>query len=506
VRGGVGGTAARLDDLDVAAHLLRQAGSELAAIAAAALRVARDPVLLASFLVSAGTAAQAEAALLLATAGPSGVAVAAARSQALGVALGAAVLAYRAADDSAAGAVHVLDHAFGQTVGRLAAAGVVVTPGSLPLLGVVTGLAVAAPTLAGVMSAVAPSSAPASADAGADLPAAAAQLLPPSVLEAGNRFLELLARHTSAVERAVDVAGGVVDGVLDIVPGGLPGLAAVMPLLHESGHVRVTAGPLRDSRAPAGLAEVISRVAASSPGTPTADGRLTPAGTVRVDQVRGADGRRAWIVEIPGTHRWSPLAGGDPFDLTADVHTLARDSSAAGATVLGALRAAGARADEPVLLAGHSLGGMVAAQLAADPAVRREFRITHVVTAGSPVAVSGVPDDVQVLSLEHTDDLVPRLDGVANPDRPNWVTVSRPATALAAGLGAAALDVGGRDAEVHPRLVVTHAADSYTSTAAMVDASTDPSLVEWRRGLVPFLDRPGATARTWEVVGERRPS
>jgi pimeloyl-ACP methyl ester carboxylesterase len=199
------------------------------------------------------------------------------------------------------------------------------------------------------------------------------------------------------------------------------------------------------------------------------------------------DGRRAWAVEIPGTQDWSPIPGQDPFDLTADVSSMAGRPSAAERTVTGALDLAGARPDEPVLLAGHSLGGMLAAGLAADPAFRARFRVTHVVTAGSPIAGYAVPPTVRVLSLEHADDVVPALDGASNPDRPGWVTVRR--TVLPAALAA------------DP--ILTHGVEAYRATAAIVDASDDPSLVAWRAGLAPFLRRPGATAVDLVVTGRR---
>ena len=495
VRGGSGGTTARLDDLEAAAVVLIGAGRALATIAACVVGVARDPVLLASFLADPAGAAHVEAALLGATVGRSGVAAAAARGEALGVALGAAAAAYRGVEAGGTAAAHAVDQGLGRAVGGLVAVGVVATPTAVPLLAVAGGVvaaggAVAAgPTAQGTRTATSPS---------ASLPATAAQMLPDGVLETGNRFLEFLARHTTVVERGVDVAAGALAGAHDAREGAhrLASLGRVGPLLREDGDVALTVDAPRATRPPSGVADVLTRVATCSPGSVAADGRVTPTGMVRVEQVTHTDGTRAWIVEIPGTHRWSPVTGADPFDLTADVHALAGDHSAAGATVLGALRAAGARPDEPVLLAGHSLGGMVAAQLAADPLVRKEFRVTHVVTAGSPVALSHLPADVQVLSLEHTDDLVPRLDGAVNPDRPNWVTVSRPATELA---GARAM--GG---DVHPRLVQTHGADTYAATGALVDASADPSVVAWRRGLGVFLDSPGATARAREVTGARR--
>jgi pimeloyl-ACP methyl ester carboxylesterase len=206
-----------------------------------------------------------------------------------------------------------------------------------------------------------------------------------------------------------------------------------------------------------------------------------------VQGIRDPGGRRAWVVEIPGTQDWSPVPGPDPFDLTADVASMAGRPSAAQRTVTRALELAGARPDEPVLLAGHSLGGMLAAGLAADPAFRARFRVTHVVTAGSPVAEYPIPPGVQVLSLEHADDVVPALDGGLNPDRVGWVTVRQRI----------------RPGAVTADPLLTHGVEGYRATAALVDASSDPSLVAWRAGLAPFLRRPGATAVDLVVAGHR---
>jgi pimeloyl-ACP methyl ester carboxylesterase len=205
---------------------------------------------------------------------------------------------------------------------------------------------------------------------------------------------------------------------------------------------------------------------------------------VRVEGVRGPDGRRAWIVEIPGTQEWSPVPGRNPADLTADVAVLGRASTAAAATVVGALELAGVRPSEPVLLAGHSLGGMLAAALAADPAFTRRYRVTHVVAAGSPLAGYAVPPGIAVLALEHDDDLVPALDGAPDPDRADWVTVRRsPARGRSPG--------------------AAHDSQAYAETGALVDASDDPSLRAWRAGLARFLARPGASAAGLLVVGRR---
>ena len=113
-----------------------------------------------------------------------------------------------------------------------------------------------------------------------------------------------------------------------------------------------------------------------------------------------------------------------------------------------------------------------------DPAFRRRFSVTHVVTAGSPIATAPVPPSVAVLSLEHDHDLVPRLAGAANPDRAGWVTVR------------AAAEPPGHP----PDAALSHEATGYADTAAAVDASPDEGLRRWRAGLEPFVAGDGVTA------------
>jgi hypothetical protein len=155
-------------------------------------------------------------------------------------------------------------------------------------------------------------------------------------------------------------------------------------------------------------------------------------GRVRVVEVVRGDGGSAWVVVVPGTQDWSPHPGANPFDLTTDVRAVTGDATLAAAGVAAALEVArsraGARATDadPVLLVGHSQGGILAAALASDPAFTRRHRVTHVVTSGSPVGLFPVPSTTRVLSVERGDDPVPRLDLTPNPARPSWVTVRTP--------------------------------------------------------------------------------
>jgi hypothetical protein len=124
--------------------------------------------------------------------------------------------------------------------------------------------------------------------------------------------------------------------------------------------------------------------------------------------------------------------------------------------ILEAMAEAGIGADEPVLVVGHSQGGMEAVAIAAGDS---GFNVTDVVTAGSPTAqVGGYPTGVNVLSIEQHGDVVPLLDGEPNPPSVEQTTVVV-------------------DADPGPGIVAHHGYDVYVAGGAAVDSSTDPSVL-----------------------------
>jgi hypothetical protein len=164
-------------------------------------------------------------------------------------------------------------------------------------------------------------------------------------------------------------------------------------------------------------------------------------GRVRFVEVARGDGGSAWVVVVPGTQEWAPAAGANPFDLSTDVRALTGDATLAAAGVTAALAVARSRAGprstpgDPVLLVGHSQGGILAAALASDPGFRHDNAVTHLVTTGAPVGLFPVPGSVRVLSVERGNDPVPRLDLSPNPDSSSWVTVRTPARGLPLDVG-----------------------------------------------------------------------
>lgn len=127
----------------------------------------------------------------------------------------------------------------------------------------------------------------------------------------------------------------------------------------------------------------------------------------------GEDGTttRSWTVDIRGTQSFA-IGQSGPQDMTTNLQGVAAMASDQLDAVMEAMEAAGISPEEAVEFAGHSQGGIMAAQLAADPAVRARYNVVSVVTAGSPTATVA-PSDVPVLSYENSGDIVPGLDGSA---------------------------------------------------------------------------------------------
>ena len=125
----------------------------------------------------------------------------------------------------------------------------------------------------------------------------------------------------------------------------------------------------------------------------------------------GDDGvtTRSWTVDIRGTQSFA-IGQTGPQDMTTNLQGVAGMSSDQLDAIKEAMNAAGIAPGEAVEFAGHSQGGIMAAQMAADPSVRARYNVVSVVTAGSPTATIA-PSDVPVLAYENSGDIVPGLDG-----------------------------------------------------------------------------------------------
>ena len=195
-----------------------------------------------------------------------------------------------------------------------------------------------------------------------------------------------------------------------------------------------------------------------------------------------ADGSRRAIVDITGTKSWSLTPTPDITSLTTNGRALVGRRTAYEQGVFAAMRQAGVRRTDQVMLVGHSEGGLVAVDAARDAAAGGEFDVTHVVTAGAPIGriAGALPRRVQVLALENTRDVVPHLDGVANPDSPNITTAS-------AGHG---------DGTIGDDHSLEH---GYLPLSRDVQASGDASVRDFLRGADGYFHATGVTTHAFQI-------
>lgn len=272
-------------------------------------------------------------------------------------------------------------------------------------------------------------------------------------------FAELAAADPNLADSAVDVLSGFWSDVT------LISMVAALP--DGRADVRRTGvdTAAQERVAPRSVRDLMTGLAWRN--RPSAGGDID----VRFVYVTDGSGRvqRRAIVDIPGTKNWRLSAHEpDPTSLSTNLKAVTGGRTTYQAGVLEAMRQAGVGHDEPVLLVGHSQGGMVAVNVAAQVAQSREFAVTNVVTAGSPVARLPVPASVQVLSIENDGDVVPHADGADNPDTINHITVT--------------VHRNSGDAVVNHDITT-----SYVPAAHDIDASDDPSVRAAVQGLQPFL-------------------
>ncbi len=464
IAGGVGGLAATYAALRALADRFDAAGDRCRGWAADDARVVAEPDLLESAPLSPVTFAEAEARVLAAASGVHGVVEAAIAYEADALLVDAVVAAYQQCDRLVAASFAALDYALGCAAGYAATR----AAPSLLVLGVVSGVTWGH--------------------------------LPPDLRRRlGDDAQGWVEEHPETVQHGVDGLGGLVDGVLAGVPlvatrwgltafhptaadaaSELAGLypAERPPQVHRRRDLTVALGrtPPHDL---AGLMRHLDETNRLSPTDRPAD-----AGTIEVQTLHSADGTVRHVVYLPGTDDltttpWS--ADTEVRDLPADLHVIAGEHTTYAAGIEHAMRQAGIGPHEPVLLVGHSLGGIEAASLLAHGS---GFDVTHVVTAGSPIAgLHDFPPHTHVLSLENRGDLVPLLDGRDNADSVQQVTVQ--------------FD------DHETSIVDNHDLRHYVRGARATDASSDPSVREQIDSLRAhgFLGSSGtATSQVFQIT------
>ena len=466
VRGGAGGVAARFADLRTEARVLDDAGDDVRARADDVAAVALDESVLAAAILCPLEAAQVGASVAEASLR---IVVVSTALEGTSLVLVASAEAYELLDESRARALDGLHASAGLLLG-LALPGLVVG-------GVLVGgtLVSANPALAAYLAAAGYANREALAEG------AMASLFDNPWLMEGIAATAPWTVQGSLVTLTVGLVvpfllsgGRWPTGDYTDAVGGLVAAGGLLGAFEDDGVFGVSEPVALDTDPPDSVAALFEHA------------RVLQAdeGQVQISSVVGADGVQRFVVQIPGTQDWSPLRGDNPVDLTTNVSLMAGEQTVMQELVAAAMTEAGVGPGDPVMLVGHSQGGITAAALAADPGFRQSFDVQHVVTGGSPIARFDIPSDISVLSIEHDQDPVPMLEGRENPDRPGWVTVERDLSGT-----------GDRDP------ATAHLLDRYVQTGRLVDESTDPSLAEWRAGAEPFLG--GSAAQVERVQIER---
>ncbi len=224
---------------------------------------------------------------------------------------------------------------------------------------------------------------------------------------------------------------------------------------------------------------------------------------VKITRVGEGEDRR-WLVCLPGTDHWSLDSSPNPADLEANFREVLNVPSAMRIgmvrAVHDAMRQDGVTqerwAREPVLICGHSQGGLIATALAGADPHEAGINVTGVLTLGAPARRMKVREDVTMLAVAHDQDVVPSTDGTPEQVADHRVTIGRRL--------------------VRPRqgaLYYAHSSATYTETVRQAERAA--TVAPWDRAgrvvnaLREFLPREGEQVRVrvydvWQDLLEPR--
>lgn len=429
VSGGAGGTEAKYEDFMVMGTVTSDVSDDTFKTALAGHKFLAEPDVLASALLNPGGVVKFEAAMAVALDGPSGLTATAAGISLRGDALRATKVAYELADELAAKGLDATRWLAGKAITATP-----VTAATAALLG------------GGVMA----------ADVYANY---------------GGDWQKWLVDHPGMVDTLIGMSPGMLSSL------GIPlDLAATLDLLaatYPDSEAVVTDIGRHDVGPPHSLKDIMDGLSERNDSSTS---------NIDVRVIRDANGNvTGYVVDVPGTKDW-PLPGSveSANDLGVNVDAMAGNKTVLQAGIEEALRRAGAGdTGAPVMLVGHSQGGIVAAQSTGD-LIAGGYNVTHVVTAGSPIGRIDVPGNVQVLSLENRNDIVPHLDASDNPDSSNRTTVTFD-------------NQNGTFGDNHA------IPGNYTDAAQRLDTSSDPSVQKYLTGTSAFTSGNSSETRTFKV-------
>lgn len=253
----------------------------------------------------------------------------------------------------------------------------------------------------------------------------------------------------------------------DLVAGAaIAGLGLVGSKTLQETRVRVHQDSTSETPAPEGYQDLISRIPRADEG----------ASQIRIEHYESG-----YVVYLSGTIDAGVEPTNEPWDMTSNISAIAELDSGSYNAAVQAMREAGISAEDNVIIVGHSQGGLVAAQLAASG----DYRVSDVVTVGAPLHQVDIPEEVNVIAVEHAEDVIPSLSGVAIPAATAaHLTVTRSLYSTAQA----------------PRgeLLPAHNLSRYVETAAVMDRSGDSKLTAEKQQLTERMQGK-ATVTTWRA-------
>lgn len=217
--------------------------------------------------------------------------------------------------------------------------------------------------------------------------------------------------------------------------------------------------------------------------------------SVEIRKIRGPSGEEAWTVIIPGTEEMMNLTTWDnPSNGLSNLMLMGFGSSEMTVVVASAMRQAGIKPNDPVLLVGHSQGGMIAASLAGNKEFKDLYNVQGIATAGSPLGSSlEIPKDIAVLAYEHQTDWIPKLDGADNPVHDNMATVTRDHIYAESR----------QDVKVAYSYSDSHSLDAYIGTAELTEKRRTMEVTAWLDDMKLFLSEESQVVDVKRFSAER---
>lgn len=208
-------------------------------------------------------------------------------------------------------------------------------------------------------------------------------------------------------------------------------------------------------------------------------------GAIAIQQIAGPVPR--YVVQLPGMQTYGSAS--HPIDLPGAVAAVSSASAAYDKAVVKAMQYAGVPNGAEVMLVGHSLGGIAAMNLAGNRMFNGEYvRVTHVITAGSPVSAKTVVrgSGTRVLEIENLNDIVPHLDNrdsAARPQRRDRLTYTF--------------------ADRYPMANGTHYLSTYVDHLGQIEQGPNPLMRDFTADAARYLQAP-TTTRVFTLTDRER--